>query len=177
MCGCDNSHSIANTSSLIATDNEIRFWKDYINGATYMYDDKKKKGGLKNGERFVIIGDQNCDPVDGDAALKPINSLLDDPLTDTTITPTSVGAEKYIPEAKPDYSNPETKTGKFYIWSFRTKPVLIINLLPFGSLLISCLSLAHQLLGDYALTTFSHPCLVWKLLRHTCEFLLVICIN
>ena len=77
-----------------------------------MYDNKKKKGGLKIGERFVVIGDQNCDPVDGDAALKPINSLLDDPLTDTSITPTSVGAEKYIPQAKPDYSNPETKTGK-----------------------------------------------------------------
>jgi hypothetical protein len=44
--------------------------------------------------------------------LKPINSLLDDPLTDTSITPTSVAAEKYIPQAKPDYSNPETKTGK-----------------------------------------------------------------
>jgi hypothetical protein len=166
--------------AFLTTDNEIRFWKDYINGADYMYDDKKKKGGLKNGERFVIIGDQNCDPVDGDAALKPINSLLDDPLTDTTITPTSVGAEKYIPEAKPDYSNPETKTGKFIhnIWlSFWTKPVLIINLLPFGLLLIPCLSLAHQPLGDYVLTTFSHPCLVWKLPTHTCEFLRVICIN
>lgn len=108
----DLTHNITISSSLIVTDNEIRFWKDYINGATYMYDDKKKKGGLKIGERFVVIGDQNCDPVDGDAALKPINSLLDDPLTDTSITPTSVGAEKYIPQAKPDYSNPETKTGK-----------------------------------------------------------------
>ena len=162
MCGCDNSHSIANTSSLIATDNEIRFRKDYINGATYMYDDKKKKGGLKNGERFVIIGDQNCDPVDGDAALKPINSLLDDPLTDTSITPTSVGAEKYIPKKKPGYSNPETKTGKFIhnIWlSFWTKPVLIINLLPFGSLLNFLLNFRSSapwgLRADYVLPSMS----------------------
>ena len=144
MCGCDNSHSIANTSSLIATDNEIRFWKDYINGATYMYDDKKKKGGLKNGERFVIIGDQNCDPVDGDAALKPINSLLDDPLTDTSITPTSVGAEKYIPEAKPDYSNPETKTGKFIHQYLVILDETSTHHLCY--LLVCCSSLVHLLL-------------------------------
>jgi hypothetical protein len=121
-----------------------------------MYDDKKKKGGLMNGERFVIIGDQNCDPVDGDAALKPINSLLDDPLTDTSITPTSVGAEKYIPEAKPDYSNPETKTGKFihqYL-VILDKTSTHHHLLPFGSLLISC-SAPWGLRADYVLPSVS----------------------
>lgn len=118
-----------------------------------MYDDKKKYGGLMNGERFVIIGDQNCDPVDGDAALKPINSLLDDLLTDTSITPTSVGAEKYIPEAKPGYSNPETKTGKFihHYLVILAEPSLKINLLPFGSLLISCSSAPWGLRADYVL--------------------------
>lgn len=161
MCGCDNSHSIANTSSLIATDNEIRFWKDYINGATYMYDDKKKKGGLKNGERFVIIGDQNCDPVDGDAALKPINSLLDDPLTDTSITPTSVGAEKYIPKKKPGYSNPETKTGKFIhqylviLDETSTHHQFITFWFVAHFLLVSCSSAPWGLRADYVLPSMS----------------------
>jgi hypothetical protein len=49
---------------------EIRFWADYISpGAQsrYIYDDNGKRGGLKPGERFVIAGDQNSDPLDGDS--------------------------------------------------------------------------------------------------------------
>ena len=35
--------------------------------ASYIYDDAGKRGGLKRGELFVIAGDQNSDPRDGDS--------------------------------------------------------------------------------------------------------------
>jgi endonuclease/exonuclease/phosphatase family metal-dependent hydrolase len=70
---------------------EIRFWADYVSGRDYMYDDSGRRGGLARGERFVIAGDQNSDPADGDSVDGAIQQLLDhrrivDPL------PTSRGA-------------------------------------------------------------------------------------
>jgi hypothetical protein len=46
---------------------EIRLWKDYINGASYIYDDAGTFGGLAVGARFVIAGDYNADLCDGDS--------------------------------------------------------------------------------------------------------------
>jgi hypothetical protein len=83
---------------------EIRFWKDYINGAGYVYDDAGRFGGLAAGAKFVIAGDYNADLCDGDsykvactAANTPgngpnaINQLLGDALINTGITPDSAG--------------------------------------------------------------------------------------
>ena len=46
---------------------EIRFWVDYVSnkGAPHIYDDAGKHGGLPSGARFVIMGDLNGDPHDG----------------------------------------------------------------------------------------------------------------
>jgi hypothetical protein len=74
---------------------EIRFWADYITpGPTsgYIYDDAGRRGGLKPGSLFVIAGDQNSDPVDGDSIPGAIQQLLNHPLVNTTLTPTSPGA-------------------------------------------------------------------------------------
>jgi hypothetical protein len=72
---------------------EIRFWADYVTpgAGRYIYDDKGRRGGLRPGGRFVIMGDQNADPLDGDSVDNAINQLLDsrwirDP------RPTSAGA-------------------------------------------------------------------------------------
>ncbi len=56
---------------------EIRFWKDYINNEDYFVDDNGHKGGLAEGESFVIMGDMNADPVDGDSYQNAIAQLLD----------------------------------------------------------------------------------------------------
>ncbi len=73
---------------------EIRFWADYVTPGTtsrYIYDDKDVAGGLKPGESFVILGDQNADPLDGDSVAQAIDQLLDHPrITDPQ--PTSAGA-------------------------------------------------------------------------------------
>ena len=72
---------------------EIRFWSDYINPAAsgYIYDDKGSEGGLPAGEHFVIAGDQNADPFDGDSVDFAIRQLLINPLINTTFTPASPG--------------------------------------------------------------------------------------
>ncbi|MEO1131328.1 MAG: phytase [Cyanobacteria bacterium J06639_1] len=72
---------------------EIRFWSDYITpGANgYIYDDSGTFGGLAEGERFVIMGDQNADPFDGDSTDNAILQILDNPLVNTSVTPASEG--------------------------------------------------------------------------------------
>ena len=74
---------------------EIRFWADYISpGARsrYIYDDAGGSGGLKPGSLFVIAGDQNSDPLDGASIPGSIQNLLEHPLVNTKVTPSSLGA-------------------------------------------------------------------------------------
>lgn len=74
---------------------EIRFWADYVTPmpwrSGYIYDDEGRHGGLHPGSQFVILGDQNSDPRDGDSVPGATEQLLDLPwLTDPM--PTSDGA-------------------------------------------------------------------------------------
>jgi len=57
---------------------EIRFWSDYITPGKgeYIYDDAGSFGNLAAGSRFVIMGDQNADPVDGDSTNNAILQLI-----------------------------------------------------------------------------------------------------
>jgi hypothetical protein len=81
---------------------EIRLWADYIAGgdqAAYLYDDQGGTGGLPAGAKFVIAGDYNADPLDGDSfkglvagvQYNAIGQLLDNPLVNTSLTPLAPG--------------------------------------------------------------------------------------
>ena len=73
---------------------EIRFWADYVGSpkqSAYIYDDEGVPGGLKPGERFVIVGDYNADPYDGDSVDGAIDQLLDHRRVNTSVTPSSPG--------------------------------------------------------------------------------------
>lgn len=73
---------------------EIRFWADYVGSpkeSAYIYDDEGERGGLKPGERFVVVGDYNADPRDGDSVNGAIDQLLDHRRINTTVTPASEG--------------------------------------------------------------------------------------
>ncbi len=74
---------------------EIRFWKDYVNGASYIYDDQGGTGGLTSDAVFVIAGDYNADLLDGDsfrdAPFNAIGQLLNDPKVNTSVTPQAPG--------------------------------------------------------------------------------------
>ncbi len=73
---------------------EIRFWADYVipSRSGYIYDDEGQFGGLPPGDPFVIAGDQNADPYDGDSIPGAAQQLLDHPLVNTRETPDSEGA-------------------------------------------------------------------------------------
>jgi len=70
---------------------EIRFWSDYLADAKYIRDDNGRAGGL-DGKAFVIMGDQNSDPVDGASLHDGIGGLLANPRVDASFTPQSAGA-------------------------------------------------------------------------------------
>ncbi|MEM1320002.1 MAG: endonuclease/exonuclease/phosphatase family protein [Bacteroidota bacterium] len=58
---------------------EIRLLKDYLSNASYLVDDQGKRGGLPEGASFVVMGDLNADPYDGDSASGAIQQLLEHP--------------------------------------------------------------------------------------------------
>ncbi len=70
---------------------EIRFWADYVQGAEYFYDDAGVPGGLPEDRHFVILGDLNSDPVDGDSLPGAAQQLLDLPIINTAVVPSSAG--------------------------------------------------------------------------------------
>ena len=75
---------------------EIRFWADYIipSRSAYVYDDNGVYGGLPSGDMFVIAGDQNADPLDGDSSPGAAQQLLEHPLVNTKVTPDSEGGRE-----------------------------------------------------------------------------------
>jgi hypothetical protein len=72
---------------------EIRFWADYIRprAGRYIRDDNGRRGGLRRGARFVIAGDLNADPFDGDSLPGAAQQLLDSRRVNTRVTPASQG--------------------------------------------------------------------------------------
>jgi Endonuclease/Exonuclease/phosphatase family len=75
---------------------EVRFWIDYIGPAErsqYIYDDASKHGGLPPGALFVIMGDLNGDPLDGEGQ-EGVARLLAAPQLSDRPTPESDGGEQ-----------------------------------------------------------------------------------
>lgn len=72
---------------------EIRFWADYVDPtrSAWIRDDAGQSGGLAADARFVIVGDLNADPMDGDSLEGAIAQLLAHPRIDATAVPTSTG--------------------------------------------------------------------------------------
>jgi hypothetical protein len=72
---------------------EIRLWADYVvpRRSRYLYDDQGRRGGLARGASFVIMGDQNADPFDGDSIPGAAQQLLEHPRVNTSLTPSSPG--------------------------------------------------------------------------------------
>ena len=82
---------------------EIKFWTDYIdvNGKTNFVDDANVGGGLPKDAYFVIAGDLNADPDEGDGHRPTIKGLMNSSLINTKVTtgplqPTSRGGQEYL---------------------------------------------------------------------------------
>ncbi len=71
---------------------EVRFWLDYIGEhSAYIYDDQGHRGGLGKDKRFVIVGDLNSSPDEGDAYGNAIVQLNQHPAIITKPVPQSAG--------------------------------------------------------------------------------------
>ena len=97
---------------------EIRIWSDYINGsADYLYDDNGGTGGLAGDARFVIAGDLNADPNDGDSTDGAIRQLTTHTRINNDFIPRSTGGESYAVEqagANAEHvGDPANDTGDF----------------------------------------------------------------
>ena len=73
---------------------EIRLWAEYVSGkpAPWLCDDAGRCAGLRRDARFVIAGDLNADPDDGDSVPGAIDQLLRHPRVNATTVPRSEGA-------------------------------------------------------------------------------------
>jgi hypothetical protein len=98
---------------------EIRLWTDYIGGKTgsYITDDRGVKGGIAPNIPFVIMGDQNASPVEGNAITEGIRSLLAHPAVNSESVPASTGGAAHSPQ------NPNGKNHTAF-WRMRADYVL-----------------------------------------------------
>lgn len=74
---------------------EIRFWADYVGprgDSRYIVDDAGRRGGIARHAAFVIMGDMNADPNDGDSTAGAAQQLLEHPAIDSSLIPASLGA-------------------------------------------------------------------------------------
>jgi endonuclease/exonuclease/phosphatase family metal-dependent hydrolase len=98
---------------------EIRLLADYIDPqrADYLVDDKGREGGLAKDSRFVILGDLNADPVDGQGVPGTMDQLLKHPRVNNSFTPSSAGgslASKQQAELNPNQKgDPAHDTSNF----------------------------------------------------------------
>ena len=87
---------------------EIRMLADYVGGkAEYLYDDDGKRGGLADGSHFVIAGDLNADPIDGDSHSGAAAQLLSHPAINAATPPKSSGGTAFA--ALQGHKNSEQK--------------------------------------------------------------------
>jgi len=82
---------------------EIRFWADYLSQRPYIVDDNTRPGGLPDSALFVVMGDQNADPDEGDTVQQSIRQLLDHERVQDTVVPTaSPHGQAAYPDLDPD---------------------------------------------------------------------------
>jgi endonuclease/exonuclease/phosphatase family metal-dependent hydrolase len=73
---------------------EIRFWRFYTDpaGAEFIQDDQGRHGGIAADAAFVLLGDFNADPADGDSLPGAMTQVLDAAWIDAHCEPHSAGA-------------------------------------------------------------------------------------
>ena len=146
---------------------EIRFWADYVDPqrSAYIIDDSGISGGLPDNTKFIIAGDLNADPYDGDSSAKAIDQLLEHPKINASCEPVSEGAaeasRKQAGKNQAHQGNPAADTGDFndrYTGNMRIDYVL-----PSATLKVSDCGVYWPALGQpgHDLTDVSDHHLVW----------------
>ncbi|HCE2171379.1 TPA: endonuclease/exonuclease/phosphatase family protein [Vibrio parahaemolyticus] len=116
---------------------EVEFWHHYIQGKEFFYDDSGKKGGLASGAKFVMMGDQNLDPVAGDGISSVMQDLHSDPLVNQDVMngnlyPTSFGAAEHAVEKSSTHPYPNRITSTFGLGVDYALPSANLNVVDSG---------------------------------------------
>lgn len=79
---------------------EIRLWAHYLGPGDkrWLCDDRGHCGGLAKREAFVILGDHNADPTDGDGEPGAIGEVINHPRVNGMVVPRSDGAAERAAE-------------------------------------------------------------------------------
>ncbi len=96
---------------------EIRLLKEMILDADFLVDDRGSKGGLNSKDAFVVMGDLNADPIDGDSSPGAIQQLLNlerinQQVANGNLIPKSKGGKEHN-KAKDDQADPSFDTSFF----------------------------------------------------------------
>ncbi|OPZ13591.1 MAG: hypothetical protein BWZ07_00424 [Alphaproteobacteria bacterium ADurb.BinA280] len=98
---------------------EIRLWVEYLNNTqdAWLTDDQGRQGGLPEQTSFVLLGDQNADPVDGGSIEHAIVQLLSHPRVLDYPAPRStqgrIAAERAGGSNLTQQGDPDEDTGNF----------------------------------------------------------------
>jgi endonuclease/exonuclease/phosphatase family metal-dependent hydrolase len=95
---------------------EIRFWAEYLADAPrdWLHDDQGRHGGLPADAAFVMAGDLNADPDDGDGTQHPVRALLTHPRVNAEFVPRSPGAPAQAASyGLPRHGDSRAHTGDF----------------------------------------------------------------
>jgi hypothetical protein len=98
---------------------EIRLVADYIDEkkGSYLNDDGGNPGGLAADAQFVIVGDLNCDPIDGQSVPGTMKQLLEHPRVNASFAPTSEGGpltvQKFPDQFVNNHGDPARVTSNF----------------------------------------------------------------
>ncbi|MCK7594150.1 endonuclease/exonuclease/phosphatase family protein [Lysobacter sp. CAU 1642] len=94
---------------------ELKLWKHYLDGGeqSWLCDDQGRCGGLPAGRAFVIIGDLNADPQDGDTQPGAVQQLTSHPRVLDYPAPRSDGGRQATDRGPPKRTDPATHTAQF----------------------------------------------------------------
>ncbi|CAH1544230.1 Succinyl-CoA synthetase subunit alpha [Vibrio rotiferianus] len=116
---------------------EVEFWHHYVQGKEYFYDDAGNKGGLAEGTKFVMMGDQNLDPLDGDGFSDIMQAFHNDPLVNQDVMngelyPTSFGAAEHAVDKNSTHPIPNRITSTFGLGVDYAMPSANLNVVDSG---------------------------------------------
>ncbi len=141
---------------------EIKLWADYISNENYLVDDKDIQGGLNDSNSFVIFGDLNADPNDGDSFNNAINQLLthhrvNQDVTSGMLIPASTGGAEHNQTAN-HTGDPAYDTSFFGLRIDYVIPSNDLNVIESGVFWPASNEEGHELIQDNAA---SDHLLVW----------------
>ncbi|MFC1507949.1 endonuclease/exonuclease/phosphatase family protein, partial [Pseudomonadota bacterium] len=116
---------------------EVEFWNQYIQGKEFIYDDAGQNGGLADGAKFVIMGDQNLEPLAGDGesdVMKALhdNKLLNQEVMNGKLYPTSFGAAEHAVDKSLDHPQPNRISSTFGLGVDYAMPSANMNIVDAG---------------------------------------------